>query len=132
MQNKMVKEVMNKGVVTCPFDTPVPDVARTMVKNGISAVAITDKEGYLIGLIAQTNLVILYGYQDMWPHMLAEHVMVNKVKTIAPEASAMEAARLMTEHKFHRLIVTETKTDGREKPIGVISMTDIVQDMALA
>lgn len=62
---------------------------------------------------------------------MAEQAMITKVATIAPDEPATKAARIMNERKYHRLIVTETNGDGKEKPIGVVSMTDIVRDMSL-
>jgi CBS domain-containing protein len=57
--------------------------------------------------------------------------MVSKVATISPDELATKAAQEMNQRKFHRLIVTTTDDDGNQKPIGVVSMTDIVRDMAL-
>lgn len=132
MHAKNVKDIMHVGLISCPLNTPIPDVARAMVKNNISAIIVTDETGHLAGLIARTELVVLYGYQEMWPHMTAEQVMVRNVATIAPEETAAKAAQEMNRLKFDRLIVTETTAGGKHKPVGVVSMTDIVRDMSLA
>jgi CBS domain-containing protein len=132
MHAKKVKDIMHTGVTTCLLNTPIPEVARTMEKNDVSAIVVTDETGYLAGLISRTDLVVLYGYQEMWPHMIAEQVMVSKVATISPDELATKAAQKMNQQKYHRLIVTNTDDDGNQKPIGVVSMTDIVRDMALA
>lgn len=132
MANKTVKDVMHMGLVTCPVYTPIPAVARLMIKLDVSAIAVTDEDGLLAGLIARTDLTVLYGFQDMWPHLVAEQAMVSKVATIAPDELATKAAQIMTERKYHRLIVTEMNGQGKKKPVGVVSMTDIVRDMALA
>lgn len=132
MPTKTVKDVMHVGLITCPVHTPIPEVARMMIKHDISAIVVTDESGHLAGLIARTDLIVLYGYQEMWPHLTAEQAMVTKVATIAPNELATKAAQIMNERKYHRLIVTEMNGQGKEKPLGVVSMTDIVRDMALA
>lgn len=132
MPTRTIQDVMHVGLITCPVHTPIPEVARMMIKHDISAIVVTDEAGHLAGLIARTDLVVLYGYQEMWPHFVAEQAMITKVATIAPDEPATNAARIMNERKYHRLIVTETNGDGKEKPVGVVSMTDIVRDMSLA
>lgn len=132
MHTKTVKDIMHVGLTTCSLDTPIPEVARIMVAQGVNAVVVTDEAGHLAGLIARTDLVVLYGYQDMWPHMVAEQVMIGSVATISPDESAVKAAQEMNLRKYHRLIVTESTGNGKQKPVGVVSMTDIVRDMALA
>jgi CBS domain-containing protein len=52
--------------------------------------------------------------------------MTSPARTIAASAPFEEAARLMTEHRVHRLVVV----DRRDRPIGVLSQSDIVREMA--
>lgn len=130
-QNKTVAQVMHHGVVTCALDTPIPQVARLLTQQEVSALPVVDTEGFLVGILTRTDLVALRAYEDYWREMLAEHVMVHTVHTITPEETVAKASRRMTEHKIHRLIVVEMHGAERSKPIGVISQSDIVRDMAL-
>jgi CBS domain-containing protein len=54
--------------------------------------------------------------------------MTPKVVTIAQEATVHEAVDLMLKHNIRRLLVTEETTEG-ERPVGVISTTDVIRDM---
>lgn len=130
-QNKTVADVMHRGVVTCTLDTPIPQVARLLTQQDVSALPVVDKDGFLVGILTRTDLVALRAHEDYWREMLAEHVMVHTVHTITPEETVAEASRRMTEHKIHRLIVVEIVGAERSKPIGVISQSDVVRDMAL-
>jgi len=47
---------------------------------------------------------------------------------IPPDAPVSEAVKLMLENNVHRLLVTEMPPEGK-KPVGIISTTDIVNDM---
>lgn len=128
---KTISDLMHPGVISCTEETPIPEVARKMVEHDISAVVVVDEEGCLAGIISRTDLVVLYGHEEMWPHLKASQVMLRQGITIAPDAPAPRAAQMLTRHRIHRLVVTDDQADGRKKPVGVISMTDIVRDMAL-
>lgn len=128
-KDKLVAEVMHRGVFTCRPDTPVAEVARRMVEHDASALVVTDEQGHLVGLVTRTDLVTLRAFEDYWAEMTAEHAMVQLVITITPEATVRQASRLIVEKKIHRLIVVEEDGD-QLRPVGVLSQTDIVRDMA--
>ncbi len=133
MDGKTVAEVMHYGVITCKPATSIPDVARLMNDHDISSIVVVDDHGLLSGIITRSDLVVLYGYDDMWPHLRADQVMITQVVTVQPDEPAFKAAQEMRRRRIHRLVVVEP-VDGedRPRPIGVLSMTDIVRDMSLA
>lgn len=128
---KLVKDVMHKGVYSCRMDSPISEVARALVAHDVSALVIVDDEGYLNGIITRTDLVTLRGFDDYWRQLAAEHVAMREVYTISPEATMREASHLMSKHRVHRLVVVE-REGSRLRPIGILSQTDIVRDMAQA
>lgn len=129
-QNKLVGDVMDTNVVTCAQDTPIPQVAQLMTQHDVSAVPVIDEESYLVGIISRTDLVMLRAHDDYWRAMSAEHVMMHEVVTITPGETVAEASKRMIDRRIHRLIVVRIENQ-RAKPIGVISQTDVVRDMAL-
>lgn len=130
-QNKTVADVMHHGAVTCALDMPIPQVARLMTRQDISAMPVVDAEGFLVGIITRTDLVTLRAHDDYWREMLAEHVMMHEVHTVTPDETVAEASRRLSDRKIHRLIVVELDDARRAKPVGVIAQSDIVRDMAL-
>jgi len=131
MIDKSVADLMHDGVVSCPLDTPMPEVARQMTQADISAIVVVDHEGCLAGVISRTDLAVLYGYDEMWPHLQAGQAMTGKVHTVSATTPATEAARQIHQYKVSRLIVTEPVVNSeKERPIGVLSITDIVRTMA--
>lgn len=130
-KNNRVAQVMHRGVVTCAEETPIPQVAQLLTRHDISALPVVDAEGFLVGIITRSDLVTLRAHEDYWRAMKAEHAMVRQVTTITPDDTLAEASKRMSDQKIHRLIVIEQNENGRAKPIGVISQTDIVRDMAL-
>jgi CBS domain-containing protein len=131
MFDETVADLMATRVVTCPLAARVPDIAREMTKHDISAVVVVDEEGCLAGLISRTDLVMLYGFEDMWPHLRARQVMSTRVHTVYPQERAVVAAQQIHNNKISRLIVVEPDgSTGKNKPIGILSITDIVRTMA--
>lgn len=132
MIDKSVADLMHAGVISCTLETPMPEVARKMTNADISAIVVVDHEGCLAGVISRTDLVVLFGYDEMWLHLQAGQVMSGTVYTISPTTAATEAARQIHQNKVSRLIVTEPVADSdKERPIGILSITDIVRAMSM-
>ncbi len=124
-----VRDLMSTTIVSCSKDTPIPDVAAAMSRHNVSAIIVIDEDGYLAGLITRTDLVVLRAYDEYWQAMQARHVMIRNVITTSPSTSVRQASQELTKRRIHRLIVVEEDERGR-RPVGVLSTTDIVRDMA--
>lgn len=130
--DRLVGEVMHRGVLTCRRETPIQDVARTMSENDVSALVVVNEDGHMIGLISRTDLVNARLYEQYWKHwrgLTAGHIMVTDVVSVHVNDSMQAASRLMMERHIHRVVVVEEAGDG-VKPIGVVSVTDVVRDIA--
>ncbi len=129
---RLVGEVMHHGVLTCRRETPIQDVARQMSEQDVSALVVVNDEGNMIGLISRTDLVNARLYEQYWKHwrgLTAGHIMVTDVVSVRPGDSVQDASRLMMERRIHRVVVVEDAGEG-VKPIGVLSVTDVVRDIA--
>lgn len=123
---------MHRGVLTCLRETPIQDVARQMSEQDVSALVVVNDEGHLIGLISRTDLVNARLYEQYWKHwrgLTAGHIMVTDVVSVHTSDSMQEASRLMMERRIHRVVVVEADGEG-VRPIGVVSVTDVVRDIA--
>jgi CBS domain-containing protein len=128
-QEPLVRDLMTHTVATCQRDTPIPQVARLMRDLHISALVVVDKEGFMEGLISRTDLATLRAHEEYWHGLCAEHVMVKRVVCTTPDTPLSQALALLLSRKIHRLIVVDN-CEERGKPLGVLSLTDIVRDMA--
>lgn len=131
MTDPRVRDWMHLGAVTCRPDTPVTEVARTMQAEHISALVVTDIEGLAVGVISKTDLAnstFVEAYLAHWRGMEARHLMTSPAVSVRPETPIAEAIELLRCRKIHRLVVTEP-ANGGERPVGILSMTDIVARM---
>lgn len=129
---RTVGEVMHVGVLTCRRETPIQDVARQMSEQDISALVVVDDDGYMVGLVSRTDLVNARLYEQYWKHwrgLTAGHIMITDVVSVTPQDTLQHASRLMMERRIHRVVVVEPGEKGL-RPIGVLSVTDVVRDIA--
>ncbi|GAB4435269.1 MAG: CBS domain-containing protein [Chloroflexi bacterium OHK40] len=129
---RTVGEVMHHGVLTCKRDTPIQDVARQMSEHDVSALVVVSDDGHMIGLISRTDLVNARLYEQYWKHwrgLTAGHIMVTDVVSVHVGDTLQQASRLMMERRIHRVVVVEEDSGGL-KPIGIVSVTDVVRDIA--
>ncbi len=129
---RRVEEIMHRGVLSCQRETPIQDVARQMAEQDVSALVVVDGKGNMVGLISRTDLVNARLYEQYWKHwrgLTAGHIMVTDVVSVHTNDSLQHASKLMMERKIHRVVVVEDAEEG-VKPIGVLSITDLVRDIA--
>ena len=123
-------EVMHQGVITCLERTTVDEVARSMVENHIHAVVVVDAQGYAVGVVSQTDMVM--ARQGRAPadvaHLTAVDIMTPDLITCTLAASVSDVITTMTRHRIHRLVVVQEEGEHL-RPVGVISMTDIIRQM---
>jgi len=128
---ELVKEVMSTNIHCCSVEATIPEVAHIMVTYDVSAVIVLDANHHLAGIISRTDLVELRGFDEYWHGLNAGHVMKTDVITCAADLPIREASKMLVQNKIHRLVVVESDREGKAlQPVGVISQTDIVRDMA--
>ncbi len=138
------RDLMTTEVAKVPPETPVAAIARLFADRGVSAVAVTDPAGTLLGIVTESDLIRRLADEDERPSgwlarlfdspgakaeryarshgVNAGEVMTGRVVTAGPEESAAHIARLMEEHKVRRVLVTE---GGRV--LGLVSRSDLVR-----
>jgi CBS-domain-containing membrane protein len=127
MKDKLVRDVMHRKVISCRVDSPLKEVARLLDSEGINALVVVDEGGDLSGVVSQTDLVKAFDQQ--WESMLAEDVMTPDVVTIVADIPVHTAVELMVDNQIHRVVITQGGLAPR-RPVGVLSMTDVVREMA--
>ena len=118
-----VRDLMHRGLIACAPVDSVGQVARIMIDNEIPAVVVVEDDK-AIGVVSQTDIVLArQGRTALEARTLpASDVMTRGCATCDADTLLSEAVSRMTGRRVHRLVVTE---GGR--PVGVISMTDVVR-----
>ncbi len=125
-KEKRVRDVMTRGVVTVPFDTPVSESAKLVVKEDISGIVVTAPDNEAVGVISEIDLIKVFDKD--WDKLTAEEVMSTFVRTMDPEMTIKKAADIMRDLNIHRLLILH-KAPGRsyDVPVGILSASDILR-----
>ena len=126
----LVDEVMHRGVISCPPDTPLAAVAEELSNNRIHAVFVSgdwSKAGYdelVWGVVFDLDVVraAREGIDGRFAGELAHQDMV----TVPREATLSEAMSLMAEHGLSHLVVV----DAPLEPVGILSTLDVMRALA--
>jgi CBS domain-containing protein len=120
-----VLDSMRMGVVSCPPDTPLRDVARVMATYRIHCVVVAEvAEGAPLGVIADIDVAAAAaGSRDAQAGTLAQ----TEAITVHPDDSLQHAAELMSEHHVSHLVVVQPHS---RHPVGVLSALDIAGALA--
>jgi len=131
MAEELVRDWMHRGVITCGPETTIQAVADAMKAHDISALVVVDEAGDAVGVISRTDLVnarFVEPYLKHWRGLTAKHLMSSPVVSVSDATPLAEAAACLRDRKIHRLVVTE-KHGPHEKPIGILSVTDLVRKL---
>jgi CBS-domain-containing membrane protein len=136
---RKVKDVMTTTVVTAETWTPFKALARTMATAGVSALPILDRNGWVVGIVSEGDLLLkeeaigsdrrgfrrLSGRGDRRKArgLIAKDVMTSPVATISPEATPAEAARSLHDRGVKRLPVV----DREARLVGIVSRQDLMK-----
>jgi CBS domain-containing protein len=130
LENKLLRDVMTRGVVTVPMDATVREVATMLSKQGLSAVAVISDDGEAMGVISDMDILKVIGKDD-WENLPAESIMTPRIEIVKPTSTIGEAARIMREKHIHRLLIfSERGVGASQRPIGILSASDIVREAA--
>lgn len=125
-EDASVVDAMRLGVVTCPPDASLREVARTMATYRIHCVLVTDVEGDRPwGVITDLHLATAAG-ADI-DKLTAGDVADTEVVSVGATDTMRLAAQLMTEHRTSHLVVVQPHSGH---PVGVLSTLDLAGVLA--
>jgi CBS domain-containing protein len=126
-----VGEVMSRGVISCPPETPLRVVARLMATYGVHAIFVfehadeDDEAPQLWAVVSDLDLVA--ATQLDLDVLTAGATAVTPLVAVATDRSIAEAGSLMAQYGTAHLAATDP--DSR-RPVGVISTLDIARALA--
>ena len=115
---------MNKDVICLETDETAIDAARKMRDEDIGFLPVCDASGKTLGVVTDRDIV-LRAVAEGRCAARAEDLMTGDIISCQPEDDLSRVLELMSEHEVSRVLVT----DGDSKPVGVISLGDLAQQM---
>ena len=139
--HSLVKDLMTTPVVTVGPGTPFKEIVARLAEHRVSAVPVVDDAGLVLGVVSEADLLLKQEHPDpdadlplVWTkRRRAEHdkaaaaiahdLMTVAVVSIAPEATAAQAARRLHTANIKRLPVV----DQRGRLVGILSRADLLK-----
>ena len=125
--DRIIRNFMHRGVVTCGIDANAAEVAKIMLDNDVSTLVVIDERLNACGVISKTDLIRSYG-KDL-SAITAEDIMTTDIFTISPDTLIHEAVQLMLEHRIHQVVIV-TQGGAHRRPVGIFTSGDAVALMA--
>jgi CBS domain-containing protein len=141
------RDIMTTAVVTVTPDTPVQEVAKTLIERRISAAPVVDKSGKVVGIVSEGDLMRrpetgTEPHHSWWLRMVempeqhaaeysrthggtAGDVMTSNVVTVPDDASVGEIAELLESRHIKRVPVV-----SGGKLVGIVSRSNLLQALA--
>jgi len=114
-----VEEIMTTAVISVPEDATVEDAARQLAHYRISGLPVVNKEGALVGLVTEYDLISKAG-------QTVADIMSRSVISVSPETDMEELSHLLTNRRIRRVPVLQG-----DRLVGIISRSDLVKQIAM-
>jgi len=128
---KTVKDLMHKGLILCPPNASLGQVAALLAQNHVHALVVSETADKPLGIISDFDLLagewlsVDEKSLEAMRRMTARDLMTSPIETIEAGISVEDAAKTMIAKQIHRVLVSENGS-----PIGVISISNFVADIA--
>lgn len=112
------KDIMTRDIITVSPTMSIKNLAMTLIKNQISGAPVAGKNGKIVGVVSEADIVAKKG-KDV------KAIMSKKIISVDEETAVEEIARLMTAQKIKRVPVMRG-----DDVVGIVSRADIVSAIA--
>jgi CBS domain-containing protein len=126
-----VEDVMHPGIINCPPQTPLREVAALMAEHNVHCIVVDGlargphhTERMVWGILSDVDLMRAVGGAGLDSE--AGEIAAIEVVTIGTKENIERAAQVMGEHDCSHLIVLAPDS---EQPLGVISSLDVARGL---
>jgi len=126
-----VKDLMHKGLITCPPTTSLGQVATLLTEHHVHSLIIADQVGTPLGIISDFDLLagewlsVDEESLNAMRKLTARDLMTVPIESVDADTLTETAAKRMAEKNIHRMLVTEAG-----KPVGIISISNFVSGIS--
>jgi arabinose-5-phosphate isomerase len=120
-----VRDIMHSGknIPAVPLEAMLSDAIMEMSRKGLGMTAIVDANQHVLGIYTDGDLRRTLEKQLEFSSTAISTVMSRKPRSIAANALAVEAVRVMEEHNISQMLVV----DDDNKLVGALNMNDLLR-----
>lgn len=119
----LVKEMMNKSVVSVGPDTGLKKICQLLTKHKISGVPVVNAKKEVLGFVSERDIIAIVTRPNFLKKV-AKNIMVKNVHVVEDTASLNEVSLVFSHEPFRHLPVTHNK-----RLVGIITRKDIINQM---
>ena len=119
---KVAGDIMTQPAVAASRTTTARDIAIQMFLGGFSGMPVTERDGTIIGLVTEFDIIRAVQAGKPVATTVAEEIMTRDVVTVDVETPLEEVVDVLEKERFIRVPVTEGGC-----LVGVVSRTDVLR-----
>ena len=118
-------EVMSAPVLTVEVRESLWDAWQMLFVSGLRHIAVVDADGAFVGILSDRMILANAPLtsEALSARTVGELLRSSSPLSLAPEASPLDAARLMSERSLEAVAVL----DSRSRPVGIVTDSDLVR-----
>jgi CBS domain-containing protein len=121
-----ISSMMETNIKTVHAEDTVAEVEQVLGANNFSSVPVVGSNGAVVGMISAQDLVMFHAEKKVAAAVRAWEISRINNFEVGPDATMLEVARLMIEHKVQHVAVTENGV-----LLGLVSAIDFVEQLVI-
>lgn len=117
-----VREIMSSPPISVGFNASLNDAIKLMWDKNVGSILIVGDDGKLVGIITERDVIFAAAKGLICKQGKALDIASKNIVTTSPDEDVKEAVEKMRQFNIRHLPVI----DGEGKPVGVLSMRDII------
>lgn len=118
---RTVDDFANVGILSCPAEAPLEEVAWLMADNRVHALVVEGEDGNP-PVVSDTDLIAAAG-SGHFDELCAHDVAGTEAVSVSRSDTLERATQLLAEHAVTHLVVR----DDRWRPVGILSTLDVAR-----
>jgi len=128
---KTIEPFIHRKIVVLHTDQTALQAARAMCDKKVGSVIVADREGHVVGIVTDRDLVCSQLATEMSVDVPLLEVMTEGVFCVNESAEISDVVNLMKEYGIRRVPVVEVTANEKQKCIGLVSLDDLIASQAI-
>ncbi len=127
---ELVRDLMTVGVESCSPNTPLSDLLRLFIEQGLEAVVVLNSDRHAVGAITPEELVRALDAEDL-NVLTAEHIMREGLPEVPADIPLKAAAQIMHDQGVRAVFIMH-RAGGFGYPAAVLTYRHLLRALAMA
>lgn len=122
VHDQCIRDYMTESVITASIDTDIYEAFSLFDAYGIRHLVITDPDGFVAGVVSQSDLMNSLGVEHFVEIKKVSSIMSPRVLMLGPDDTVFDGVSSMSANNISCIVVAD---DGK-RPLGILTERDIV------